>query len=321
MEIQPGFAYEPTTPVVPAPPVPGPPAPSPPSAPAAPGQDLGALAGLIGSWSGSGFNAIWRPFQPQPESDRFLELNITSETLQVDAIPGDIPNRGLLQGDLIMSGLRYLQQIRDANLSSGLHVEPGVWLSIPATSAPAVGPSIARMGSVPHGTSFLAQGTSSTSPGPPSVPAVSLNPFSIGQDPTGGTSFPEQQLATATTFRTTGPGLQNITQPMLDDPNSVLRTALGELQIESVDELRVSTDTKTIIPGGGTANTAFLQGAAAGGGNADGARVDATIWLLRLGADVDPSRLFYTQTVLLNFNGLSWPHVTVGVLTRNAPGA
>jgi hypothetical protein len=26
--------------------------------------------------------------------------------------------------------------------------------------------------------------------------------------------------------------------------------------------------------------------------------------------------LQYTQTVLLNFNGLSWPHITVGTLKR-----
>ena len=38
---------------------------------------LGALAGLLGTWKGHGFNAIWRPHHPASEQDRFLELNKT----------------------------------------------------------------------------------------------------------------------------------------------------------------------------------------------------------------------------------------------------
>ena len=30
-----------------------------------------------------------------------------------------------------------------------------------------------------------------------------------------------------------------------------------------------------------------------------------------------PTQLQYTQTVLLNFNGISWPHVTVGTLHKS----
>ena len=62
------------------------------------GQDpLGPLAKLRGTWKGTGFNQIWRPFdglQQQPPQDRFLELNETSEILQFVEIQGDIPNRG-----------------------------------------------------------------------------------------------------------------------------------------------------------------------------------------------------------------------------------
>ena len=50
-----------------------------------------------GTWIGTGFNQIWRPFdglQQQPPQDRFLELNETSEILQFVEIQGDIPNRG-----------------------------------------------------------------------------------------------------------------------------------------------------------------------------------------------------------------------------------
>jgi hypothetical protein len=69
------------------------------------------------------------------------------------------------------------------------------------------------------------------------------------------------------------------------------------------------------VVGGGTANTAFLQGAA-GGPNAQAALVSAIFWLETLKGHHEARQLQYTQTVLLNFNGLSWPHVTVGTLHR-----
>ena len=40
---------------------------------------LGALAALIGTWTGHGFNQIWRPNQG---ADHFLELNETIETIE-----------------------------------------------------------------------------------------------------------------------------------------------------------------------------------------------------------------------------------------------
>ena len=100
---------------------------------------LGPLADLPGRWSGRGFNQIWRPFHGS--QDRFLELNETLETLEFEAIPGDIPNRGLLQADINLHGVRYLQQIQDAHVLgpngklAGIHIEPGIWLSTPPTDA------------------------------------------------------------------------------------------------------------------------------------------------------------------------------------------
>ncbi len=50
------------------------------------------------------------PLRPNHTSgqDRFLKLNVTSEQLELDAISGPIPNRGLLQADINMFGLTYL---------------------------------------------------------------------------------------------------------------------------------------------------------------------------------------------------------------------
>ena len=65
---------------------------------------LGALADLLGTWKGHGFNAIWRPHHPAAQQDRFLELNMTDETLVFTRINGAIPNRGLAMADINMFG-------------------------------------------------------------------------------------------------------------------------------------------------------------------------------------------------------------------------
>ena len=45
--------------------------------------------------------------------------------------------------------------------------------------------------------------------------------------------------------------------------------------------------------------------------------VSATFWLETLQGQTAPTQLQYAQTVLLNFNGLSWPHITVGTLRKS----
>ena len=81
---------------------------------AATANPLGLLADLPGTWHGEGFNQIWRPFNPIATSDRFLELNLTEEILEFSPSVGSIPNRGLLQSDIELAGIHYLQQIRDS---------------------------------------------------------------------------------------------------------------------------------------------------------------------------------------------------------------
>lgn len=58
---------------------------------------LGPLARLVGDgkeakWTGDGFNTIWRP-HPLAEGgqDRFLELNLTTETLVFSRIKAQSP--------------------------------------------------------------------------------------------------------------------------------------------------------------------------------------------------------------------------------------
>ncbi len=222
-----------------------------------------------------------------------------------------------------MAGLSYVQQIADANLqppNDGLHFEPGVWLNIPATTNPAVSATVARLASIPHGTTVLLQGlasqliTTQTINAKPVFPTINLNPFSIG-NPASAAPFPEQNLATQTQFRS--PDLTGIDQDMVNDPNSVLSNAIAPQEVLSTVVLQVSTlDTPT--PGGGEAETAFLQGSPAAGPNASVASVTATFWLETIQGTPNVLQLQYSQTVLLNFNGLSWPHVTVATLQLGA---
>jgi hypothetical protein len=315
MDLDPRFGYQPNPPNGPTPPPT--PSPVPPGPPA--GPDYGLLAGLEGNWAGSGFNVIWVP-RNGTDTDRFLMLNRTSEQLDFSLIPGAIPNRGLLQPDVFMAGLQYLQQITDANIDpsqpAGLHAEPGVWLNVPQTSDPSVPASVARMGSVPHGAALLAQGFATSQPGPPTFPDASITPFTIGQ-PSSASPFPEQTLANNLPNVTSGAALNGIDQAWLDNPNSVL--APDSTVTETVT-LTISSDATTPVIGGGTADTAFLVGGS-DGPNADPALVSATFWLQTRPGEAEPGLLQYSQTVMLNFNGISWPHVTVANLTRAAAPA
>jgi hypothetical protein len=58
----------------------------------------------------------------------------------------------------------------------GIHFEPGVWMIVPPTTDPAEGTTLVRMASIPHGTTINAQGTFRTFDGPPSIPPVDITP-------------------------------------------------------------------------------------------------------------------------------------------------
>jgi hypothetical protein len=283
---------------------------------------LGPLAGLVGTWKGRGFNQIWRPFHGV--QDRFLELNETLETLEFDLIPGDIPNRGLLQADVNLHGVRYLQQIQDANVlgpngkPAGIHIEPGIWLNAPPTANPLDPATVARLANIPHGTSLVAQGDALpvVNHAPPIAP-VSITPFTIAP-PHNPIQFPEVNLGIPTQFRTPHADIPDVTQAMVNNPNIVLSQAIAGQNIVSTTTLKISTTPfNPPSTGGGTSNIAFLQGAA-GGPNAQSAKVDATFWIetVKEASGTTRFQLQYTQTVLLNFDGLSWPHVSVATLRK-----
>jgi len=135
-------------------------------------ENLGLLGDLAGTWQGTGFNLVARPFFGPPKANLFLELNRTTEILQFEPILSSIPNRGTFQSDIELFGLTYLQRIIDSDNGGALHIEPGIWVTQPATRQPNVNPPkggqiVARMGSIPHGNALLAGGSATTFVGPP----------------------------------------------------------------------------------------------------------------------------------------------------------
>jgi hypothetical protein len=312
MDLEPDFAFEPLPPVADAEQHPF----------TMIDDPLGPLAALPGTWVGTGFNTIWRPHFPADNQDRFLELNLTSETLEFEAIPGAIPNRGLAQADIEMFGVHYLQQISDSSLSAGIHLEPGIWATVPKTTAPKEPPTVVRMASIPHGTALLAQGKAFSISGPPAIEDTDIIPFSTGDRSARGSfanaeqAFPELNLAKKTKFRqpsnaSTEPG---ITQAMVKNPNRVLKKAIAHQNIVNTVVLRVEAANRH-PQSAGTANTFFLTE------NASANRVTATFWIETVKKAHTSGhflQLQYTQTVMLDFNGLRWPHVSVATLRKKA---
>ena len=156
-----------------------------------------------------------------------------------------------------------------------------------------------------------------------------LIPFSIGDPPPPNSDFAaamaiftEMNLDVDTQFRTC-PLPPGISQQMVENPNSVLQTALAQAAlvgrtVRTTTTLAV-TSTPTPVPGGGTANTAFLQDSNGNqGGNANASSVVATFWieLVENPSGPDVLQLQYSQTVVLDFNNLHWPHVTVATLLK-----
>jgi hypothetical protein len=346
--------------------------------PTAPPPPLGPLAAFVGDWVGNGFNTIFRPNNtvtptplpnPLPPGDNILELNLTSEEIAFSKSLGSVPNRGTTpQPDIFLNGVPYLQTINDITIHGekvGIHFEPGMWIHVPATTVPPITQeTVARMASIPHGTTIDAQGIIATIAGPPTIAAVDITPFTTAP-PNNKIKFPSQTASDPNTpripqdlssFITAG----TITQALLDDPNSLLRAHISKQKIIKTIALIISTAPPPPPPlfGGGTDNIAFLLGqATATAPNAQAVQMTAIFWIetveevlevppLYAGQpfaikakpstpgqrvptffgsppyDLDAPRqitvhftqIQYTQTVMLNFAGLTWPHISVNTL-------
>jgi hypothetical protein len=253
------------------------------------GPSLGPLTDLIGTWMGSGFSLIALPdFQVAPFR---LRVNATKESFHFVPISAPIPDRGSVQPDITYKGLTYLQNVADATTNEALHVETGMLLNVPATTDPAAPASVVRQASIPHGNSLLAQGQSlqvtrpqispvSPLPTGPGVDANYTAPYSKG-------TFP--------------PGFD------INNPNAALQAVIEGQDIVSTVVLRFSTSSS-----GGILNIPFINA------NANATQLDSIFWLENVQQPTGATflQLQYTQTVILDFEGIQWPHITLATLLK-----
>jgi hypothetical protein len=275
--------------------------------------DLGPLAELAGTWVGNGFNVMSLPdFDSRPPSNGpkafRIKLNATNETLSFTPIGGAIPNRGSLtdlgnntgQPDISLFGLTYAQHISDVPTNAGLHVEPGIWIRVPQTTVmPVAGETLVRMGTIPHGDAILAQSTAVLNvPGGPKIdPTLSSLPTGPGVTP-GYEALFKNPL---------GPLPLGMQPAWVLNPNLALQAAIAGQTITNTQVIVISSN-----PVGGIVNIPFVQQ------NANATRIDAIFWIETVAQPDGTSfmQLQYTQTVILNFLGIDWPHISVATLVK-----
>jgi len=269
---------------------------------------LGPLKELSGTWVGRGFNTVSlpdfdNPAGPQPFR---VKLSATREMLEFTKIGGNVPNRGSQgQLDINIFGLTYLQRISDALSDEPLHIEPGFWLRVPATQKPVQPETVVRMGSIPHGTTVLAQGFSLTVPTGPTIGPVDTTPLK------GTVPITDPTYLAPFAAATLPPGFH---PTFLKNPNLALQAdILGQNIIETtVLVISTSANPGKQILAGNIGNIPFVDI------NAKVTSLDAIFWIEKV-QQPDGTlfmQLQYTQTVILDFLDIRWPHISVATLLK-----
>jgi hypothetical protein len=286
--------------------------------------ELGPLADLCGTWVGKGFNLIALPDKHKPF---VLKLNATKETMTFTSIGAPIRNRGSVQDDIWFRGLHYTQQVNDALTNRQLHLEPGLLLHLPASVDPdqgnaEQGSTIVRLATIPHANSFVAQGPAIRPvKGGPRIDPVDATPFTI--DPRTGNRTNVMDSEFLRPFNST-PLPPGIPSGAITNPNETLCQAVEHQDIVKTQMLTVSARPIGGINGtsvapptqpnnvGGILNIPFLAT------NAAANSLAANYWIETV-MNRDGTRLLqlqYSQTVILDFFGLNWPHITVATLVK-----
>jgi hypothetical protein len=304
-------------------------------------EQLGPLAEFIGNWKGKGFNLI---SLPDFQDNKFfrLKLNATFETLSFSPVSAPVPNRGSVEKDISFMAMQYQQAVNDIVTSESLHAETGMWLNLPpGTNDPSIpNPnkrpdwedwkwSVARLGIIPHGDALLTQGPYKTNTaglngkgGGPFLPVLDSTPFTL--DPKTGARINTTDPDILKLF--TSPALplpSGITVQNIANPNLVLADAIATQNIVETVVLAVNAAPvgDIALPGfipsepdinGGINNIPFVSK------NANADSFAAIFWIETV-KNKDGSKILqlqYSQTLILNFGGLNWPHISVATLIK-----
>jgi hypothetical protein len=282
-------------------------------------SNLGLLGDLPGTFIGTGFNLIARP-DKQNNQPFFLEVNATQEILEFANIGGDIPNRGSVQNDINLHGVRYLQRVADCQLHSAIHLEPGLWLHVPETAAPnpVTLETYVRQATIPHGDSLLALSTFfGTVNGGPQIAPVDSTPFtgdipdlnSSPASPVTNADYLKPYRETPLPTECLPAGLDVV--QTIKNPALVLLAAIANQTITETVVIQIST---AAVQNGGIVNIPFVVQ------NANAARLDAIFWIEKVadpfGGPIPFIQLQYAQRVILDFDNIHWPHISVATLVK-----
>lgn len=276
-------------------------------------RNLGLLAEFPGHWVGRGFNLIARPDHKHGKVF-FLELNPTKETLDFTAIGGPIPNRGSLEDDIDLFGIHYLQQVSDARHGTGIHIEPGLWVRVPATRNPPVtDDTYVRQSTIPHGDSLLAQSTfARTVQGGPRIDAVDSFPFTgvIPDLNTPAESPVDGEKYLAPYLRRPLPRTMNQDVDASDRIKNPALILLDDIDGQNITETVVISISTSAV--GGVLNIPFVVQ------NANAVSLDAIFWVEKVQHPQagEIMQLQYVQRVILDFDGIHWPHISVATLRK-----
>lgn len=300
---------------------------------------LGPLKLLPGTWEntkslkGHGWNMIAVPFNEGKFHYRLL-LNQYNEKLQFNLVDKNVPNRGLpllgsnVDGDQYLAALDYEQTVTkiaeddastyvtdpNAHKLSGLqgetntviHHEVGLWLHMKSHDTASL--DIARLSTVPHSDSVLAQGHSTKDRSSSDIPDISGLPQHVDQDLSSPNLDPYR-------FFHENP-FKNVFDPTL--PNELLKATNSDVTIVNTTRIEVNTN----VESGGIVNIPFILK------QANVAQMNFTLWIHEL-AEKDSQgqprlRLQYSQQVMLDFfpskddpsTLIRWPHVSINTLEK-----
>lgn len=276
-----------------------------------------------------------------------FKFNATTETLKFEELDGPIPYQcGASATDISFAGLRYLQQIDDIGTEGDLHHEPGFLLYTKQEDLESEKPNllgitptypkdmidpriydaqlkelkpttgrIVRQGLIPHGNSFVLQGSVDTFSGAPIIPELSTQPFgTILGNPTGislGALDEHNKAALKAASNTFPPGMTEaeLLHAMLF-PNAVLRHDIDRIKAQGDEVVKT---TRLIMADPSILNIQYLRA------NASSAKFLAVFWLQTIkekSTGKDYLLLQYSQFVHLRFQVFDWPHFTVATLRK-----
>ncbi|KAH8674356.1 hypothetical protein BGZ60DRAFT_403689, partial [Tricladium varicosporioides] len=262
---------------------------------------------------------IFRPSFGNNRRNNVLEYNVTEEVTQFLEDIGDVYNRGLgRQRDVILKAVPYMQRINDmlnpdtgkADREDGgipIHFESGIFLRTPPTDVrpEVLQGTISRLASIPHGTAINCQGfepdMNSPISGKPDIKPISVLPFPMGTPDdfeTFADFFPQLNFERKYNLRIPQEIKSGdiLNAPLMLDPNRMLNELNENSTKKRIREhifFSVHSDpTVSNIPGGGTANIAFLCGSGIRDGrqnpgpNAHGVSVGCDYWVSTVEYDV-----------------------------------